>query len=587
MKPEAPLGLELDIPSYGVRWAWFALLVIAIASRLLRLGVPLLAPEEIARALPSLDAARGAGWPVATDSPLLLVGNGFLFTIFAVTDGFARLIPALAGVALVALPLLWRKEIGDLGALVAAGLLIISPLTLFGSRRLAPATPGVLTAGLIVTMLFRRGLDDEAHRRWLSALFAGALGLGLVSGPSFFDLLLPGLFVGYVLNRSGRDRSGWINWRLSLLAAALIGTGISIALGFRWSGWSGIADGFAAWITSWGEQNVGSGATGTLLLYEPLLLLTVLVGIGLLMRRQTEDDIYPWAILLWGIATLLVTALRSGDALSLGAAALPLALFGGVAVQQLMDGLSTEDCKGGGLHALAAFVFWLPGVLAMVQHARGVLYEDQMMLVLVGVIVLLALQALLVFLFAMAVRLDVLWRSALTGFAAVVLILQASFAFGLGFVRADSPIEPAVASATSEDLRHLRSTLSDIGVLRNQRWDALPVAIIEEDAELAMLLRWVLRDFHRLAVVDLWPADPGALVLTPEDVTLDRPPPGEGLRGMSFVASTTYNAPVPACQELVPPACADFLRWYFYRASPYEVWRQSVILWQAEAVSAH
>jgi hypothetical protein len=319
------------------------------------------------------------------------------------------------------------------------------------------------------------------------------------------------------------------------------------------------------------------------LLYEPFLFFTILVGIALLMRRQPEEEVYPWAILLWGVATILVAVLRSGEAISLGAGVLPLALFGGVTVREFATGLSVEDRRGGGLHALAAFVFWLPGVLAMVQHARGVSYEDQMMLVVAGLIVLLALQALLAFLFALMVRRDVLWRSALVGLAAVVLIFQASFALGLGFVRADSPVEPALASATSEDLRHLRDILLDIGVRQGERRDALRVAIIEEDAELVRSLRWVLRDFQRLETVDLWPDDPGVLVLTPEDVTLDPPPPVEGLRGIGFVATTTYNAPVPACQELVPPACADFLRWYFYRTSPYEVGRKSVILWQAEA----
>jgi hypothetical protein len=558
-------------------------LAVAAASRLLGLGAYLLTPDEVARALPALDAARGAGWPIATDSPLLLVGNAFLFTLFAATDGLARWIPALAGMALVGLPWLWREEIGELGALISAGLLLFSSLTLYAARSLAPVAPGVLAAGLVVTLLLRRQSEDQARPWRMSVLFAGALGFGLVSGPSFYDLLLPGLLVWYVLRRTGRVDNGWIDWRRSLLVAVILGTTISIALGFRWSGWSGIADGAAAWFTSWVDRNVASGGSGNLLLYEPLLLFAVLVSVGLLLRRQSEEDVYPWAFLLWGVMALLIVVLRSGEVAALTAAVLPLALIGGFVAEWLVAGLSPTELKRGGLHALTAFVFWLPGVLALVQHARGILYEDQMMLVIAGFIVLNALQALLIFLFALLTRPAVLWRSTLLGFAAVLLILQLSFALGLGFVRPNTPIEPAVVSATSEDLRHLRRTILDVGVLQNRRRDALQVAVLKENVELVRVLRWVLRDFPRLEIVEAWPADPDVLVLTPESITVEISPSMEGLRGMSFVASTTYNAPVPSCRELIPPACADFLRWYFYRVSPYEVGRQSVILWQAGA----
>ncbi len=110
---------------------------------------------ETAQALPSLDVALGQGWPPAAESPLLLVGNTFLFALFGAGDGVARLLPALAGVLVVMLPLLWRKHAGEIGALFAAGLILISPLALFAARRVDGAALATLGAGLILSLFLQ------------------------------------------------------------------------------------------------------------------------------------------------------------------------------------------------------------------------------------------------------------------------------------------------------------------------------------------------------------------------------------------------------------------------------------------------
>ena len=73
--------------------------------------------------------------------------NSILFALLNAGDGLARLVPALAGAALVALPAFWRERIGRIGALGAALLLAISPVAIMTSRT---ASGEVIVAGVLM-----------------------------------------------------------------------------------------------------------------------------------------------------------------------------------------------------------------------------------------------------------------------------------------------------------------------------------------------------------------------------------------------------------------------------------------------------
>ncbi|MEX0785179.1 MAG: glycosyltransferase family 39 protein, partial [Dehalococcoidia bacterium] len=61
-------------------------------------------------------------------------GTAVTFVIFGDSDYTSRLFPAIFGIALVGLPFLLRRQLGTLGAFVAAGLLAVSPALLYFSR---------------------------------------------------------------------------------------------------------------------------------------------------------------------------------------------------------------------------------------------------------------------------------------------------------------------------------------------------------------------------------------------------------------------------------------------------------------------
>lgn len=576
------------------RWAWLALIVLALASRLLGLPAIPLGPGEAARAVSALDVTRGDGWPASADSPLLLVCNVALFLLFGAGDGIARLLPALAGAALVVLPWLWRKHIGDIGALTAGILLLVSPLNAFAARQVHPAALGGLSAALLATLalhvvLGQDGPAEEPLKANLhDLLVACGVGLGLVSGPAFYDLLLAGAVAWAAFGRRGTHRNVAQRWQRPSLVGLGIAMLVSIALGFRWSGWAGIADSAAAWLGGW-RSGDSAHQVGLVLLYEPLLLVLLVAGIAMLVVNGRHGGSDPAALRtlralgLWGLIAILLNTVRRGSTPeSWGLVVLPLALLAGHTVEVLFREASSRSMKQMGLHTVTAFIAWIPVLLGGAQYARGSTGADWVFLMILGTIVVVALQGLMIYIFSVFIPPRDAWRGAVLGLVGAVLVLQATFASGLAYTRATSPVEPAIVTGPSPDLRHLRETLHEIMVTRGQRRDSLPIVLIDQNSEITTLVLWTLRDFGALEVTQGWPGDANVLVISPEAVAVDERVEASAWRGMRFVASTRYGAPVPACETLLPPQCSQALAWYLYRTSPYPITPNNLILWQAD-----
>ncbi len=412
-------------------------------------------------------------------------------------------------------------------------------------------------------------------------LVVTGVALGVTGGPAFYDLIIPGALVWVGLHWIGSQPLPRVSWRLMLIGLG-VALFISTAAGLRWSGWAGLADGLAAWLAGWRVPRDGTSAVGLLALYEPYLLLLAIVGLIMLLRLPNALTVARWPIVVWPLLVLVSCALRPGSTpLSLSASILPIALLGGHAVEVLAGGVRPVSWRWIGLHALLSFVFWIPGLLALAQHASGLAVVDQTGLILLGAGILLGLQALLLFLFLLPLHADEVWRSALLGTAAIFLILQISFATNLAYVRVDSPAEPAVGAATSPDLEQLGVTLQDLAVRYGLRQDALQVILLEGDAELTTVLRWQLRDFAQVTPSTIWPDNPQAVVVAPEAAPISGAGATEAWKGMPFTGTSVYAGPIPRCEQLAPPRCSDGLRWYLYRATAYPLTSKNVILWQA------
>ncbi|MEA3459686.1 MAG: TIGR03663 family protein, partial [Chloroflexota bacterium] len=174
----------LDIPLLGFlnpRWemAVYALLIaLAFLTRFWDLGARAISHDESLHALYSWKLYAGEGYrhTPMMHGPFLFHANAFIYFLFGANDYTARIVPALFGVAAVALPYFLRKWLGRTGALVTSALILISPSLLYYSRYIRHDILVSVWMLLMVIALFK--YIDERKNRWLY-LGAAALALSL------------------------------------------------------------------------------------------------------------------------------------------------------------------------------------------------------------------------------------------------------------------------------------------------------------------------------------------------------------------------------------------------------------------------
>jgi uncharacterized protein (TIGR03663 family) len=154
---------------------WLAVIGVAAALRLARLEHLPLAIDESVRAFAAWQTSNGdmpANWPGDMTSSL----TAHLFSLFGSSDLLARLLPALAGSALIALFWPLSRYVGG-AALAAAGLLAFSPLLVHVSRSGLPYSVGAFLSLTMVLSVFA-----YLRTRGPFYLFALILSLGLALG---------------------------------------------------------------------------------------------------------------------------------------------------------------------------------------------------------------------------------------------------------------------------------------------------------------------------------------------------------------------------------------------------------------------
>jgi uncharacterized protein (TIGR03663 family) len=134
-------------------WAWIAVLTLAILLRFWDVGAKALHHDESMHAFYSLLFARDPSsytYDPLLHGPFQFHAEGFMFAVIIaaqnifhvggvgnnpwINDATARIVPALFGVGIVALPIGLRREMGKLGAWLAGLLLAVSPSFVYFSR---------------------------------------------------------------------------------------------------------------------------------------------------------------------------------------------------------------------------------------------------------------------------------------------------------------------------------------------------------------------------------------------------------------------------------------------------------------------
>ena len=166
-----PISLE------GILWA--TLLLIAAGLRLLSLDRLPFTEAESARAFAAWAVSEGSvphAWPGDVTAAL----TSHLFRIFGSSETLARIVPAVAGSALVASFWFAGRYFGRGVALLAAALITLSPLAVFTSRSgLGFAVGALLSLTMVLSLLDY----VERPRRTAAVVLAAAFALALASDP--------------------------------------------------------------------------------------------------------------------------------------------------------------------------------------------------------------------------------------------------------------------------------------------------------------------------------------------------------------------------------------------------------------------
>ncbi|MCH7745438.1 MAG: TIGR03663 family protein [Chloroflexi bacterium] len=160
---------EAEESRLATRWwelaGYGALLLTASVMRLWDLGARAMHHDESLHAFYSWNLFNGSGYvhnPLM-HGPFQFEANAAVFFVFGDSDFTSRLLYAVLGIVLVGLPFLFRKRLGRLGALFAAGMLAFSPTMLYFSRFARnDILMAVWTLGLVISMW--RYLDEGKNR---------------------------------------------------------------------------------------------------------------------------------------------------------------------------------------------------------------------------------------------------------------------------------------------------------------------------------------------------------------------------------------------------------------------------------------
>ncbi len=174
--PRVLISLELVI--------YIALILLSLTLRFAELGTFPLNDQEAHEALAAYRVvdSRAAGGPLIANNPLMFAANTLLMTVVGSDTATPRLPTVLLAVLLVMSPVLFRRWVGPTNALIAAGLLAVSPV-LFTTSRLMGGT--VWSMALAVGGAYLVGMFIETRRAaYALAATSAALMLILMAEPA-------------------------------------------------------------------------------------------------------------------------------------------------------------------------------------------------------------------------------------------------------------------------------------------------------------------------------------------------------------------------------------------------------------------
>jgi hypothetical protein len=570
-----------------IRWniehTLYALIfLLALGVRLARLGAFPLSNFEAGWALTALDLSVGRGREAQVaigPNPGYWLGTGLLFSLLGDTEAVARLWPALAGAALVFLPLCFRRQLSQGAALIVALGLALDPGLVAISRTAGGGMPALVfglfalgamnlrkpfLAGLLGGLALLSGID----------ILTGALGLALAWG---FAWLLGKVRV----QPSGdeEETSTQVATTSLLRPSLYVMGGALLFLGtlFFWrpQGLGALASTLPAYLDGWtSPAGIPAGIPAlrlpvALLVYQPLAVIFGVAGalrgwFGGEGRSRTSQLLSLWALAALALA-MLYPARQVGDLIWV------LVPLWALTAIELDHYLGQELTFPGWLISLGQAAFlcilvtfaWMN--LLSLENLLSYNVAQQSLrnasILIVGALALGALTALLV-------TIGWSWEVARRGLIWATCIMCGIFMLaglmGASQVRPGSVAELWNRAPAGGDDDLFQKTMQDLSDWSSGIADKLDVVVQADSPS----LRWVLRDWDKARYSsELEVNETPSIIIT----TLGQETPSleEIYRGQDF-AWEVY----PDWGGVLPP---DLLRWLAFREAP--VIRNQVILW--------
>ncbi|MFN8443190.1 MAG: hypothetical protein U0175_20615 [Caldilineaceae bacterium] len=476
---------------------WIALLV-AVALRLFALGAMPLHPHEAQNAW--------LAWLVATGqsvdqnaAPVSALYHGLQTLIFLpgfTSDAAARIVPALAGIALVALPWWWRSWLGRGGALALAFLLAIDPWMTAFSRMAEGGMLSIFLGMLALTALIQPTMEEVSELRW-QRIGASALGLLLASGPlawSFVPLIAIALWLQERERREKWLRQQNLLWAGGALLIAATGLLTMPQL------MGAVSRSLSAWLSS-----LTSSANGypiswwlvRLLADEPFALVFGAIGLVGIVRQMRADvegvdgTTEKWLVLLWLLWGVILGVAPGRTPLALPMIGIPLLIGAALAVDRLVALSRSEFEWSEGRMLLAILVVLSISALFYTVTAISSGAFDFVTWQPVGLMVGLAMLLAVLY----AVWLDSRQATAIVGFIVGGGLLAITFSANWHLNYRESAVTPAglYATATHPDVRRLAKDVATISTQRLGDQASLPV-LVELNSEMQPdpVLGWYL-----------------------------------------------------------------------------------------------
>lgn len=593
---------------------YILILAASLITRFASLGARPLTPDEAAGAIAEWQFFQGQANGIA-GSPLLFSTNIILFFLSGSTDVTVRLAPALIGSGVVLLPALLRRELGRPGALIASGLLLLSPSLVFFARESNGVEISTVLGFAAAIFLWR-----YAGRRKASDLYWGAAAgaVAFTSSAAAFTLLVsgvvfvllwrwlvsrqagsPGLSESYsngpiaepaILSQVDR-RAEWRN-AIILFAAVYITTATAFLM--NRGGLGAAFNLLSEWLSAFRQFGPATSPSNLLFVYEPIALVFGFAAL-LLLPSVNGQELRSHAILLYMGCTLVMglTLYSLGGVKSnanVVVLVIPLTLLGGWFIGSQLERGIQELAKAGGWRAavlgelpifalslaLTALIYLqLASLLQQSRFSPNV--ESLRQLLSPGSapgatetgVLLLAVVALVlaVFVVGLAVGSIGAARAANLGALLVTLVLALWGVRAMwlaNFSNSDTVDELIAGEQTSLQARDL---VSDLEWESEWRANDPHTLAVRAEASLNPVVHWYLRSFKDLHWVQQAQGTGGVEALV---TTADAPPPAGVWVDQRYRLTMNWQ---PADLEVV-----NLLKWLLFRDGGVEDWSY-VKLW--------